>query len=80
MERILGCMTLGYYLKKSLGALVMPLAVIVIVLVIGLALLWLTRRQTAGKVLCSFTLVMLYVLSLPLIQFQTAPRRQRAYN
>lgn len=55
--------------KKIVGSLLMPLPVALLLLSLGLLLLWFTRRQAAGRVLCTVSLFVLMVSSVPAISF-----------
>lgn len=56
-----------FALKKAIAPFFMPLPMITLVLVIGLLLLWLTRRKTAGKIIITLGVVLLYGVSTNLI-------------
>jgi uncharacterized SAM-binding protein YcdF (DUF218 family) len=52
-----------YILKKIISAFLLPLPVFLILLTVGVCLLWFTRRQRAGKILCSAGLLALGLFS-----------------
>src|SRR6185503_8102234 len=52
-----------FLLKKFLSPLLFPVPIIVLLLVAGVALLWFSRRQKAGKILVTSGLAVLVVLS-----------------
>jgi uncharacterized SAM-binding protein YcdF (DUF218 family) len=56
-----------FLFKKIVGNLLMPLSVIVVVTVVGLALLWFFRRQKTGARLVTFGCLLLYVFSFSFI-------------
>ena len=53
-----------FWLKKWLGGLLMPLPFTLMLIVLGLLLLWFTRRQRLGKSLCTLGTLLLITLSL----------------
>ena len=53
--------------KKAVAPFFMPLPMIMLVLVIGLLLLWLTRREKTGKLLTTIGVILLYAVSTNLI-------------
>ena len=53
-----------FWLKKWLGGLLMPLPFTLMLIVLGLLLLWFTRRQRLGKSLCTLGTLLLLTLSL----------------
>lgn len=54
-----------FQLKKILGPLFFPLSLCLELLLLGLLLLWGTRRQKAGKVLVTLGTILLVLLSYP---------------
>jgi uncharacterized SAM-binding protein YcdF (DUF218 family) len=56
-----------FALKKLVSALLLPMPLALGLLAVGLALLWFTQRQRAGKVLMSVGFGLLVVLSLPIV-------------
>src|SRR4051812_14150487 len=56
-----------FFIKTLLSGLVGPLPVTLILLALGVALLWFTKRERAGKVLVSMALGVLTLFSLPLV-------------
>lgn len=52
-----------FFLKKFLSPLLFPVPIIVLLLGVGLALLWFTRRQRTGKVFVTSGFALLVVLS-----------------
>lgn len=48
-----------FLLKKLIGALFMPLSVIILLLLIGLVALWFTKRERLGKILVTIGAVLL---------------------
>jgi uncharacterized SAM-binding protein YcdF (DUF218 family) len=56
-------MELGFLLKKIIGFWLMPLSLSVLFIVLGLLLLWFSKRQTMGKVFTSFGLALLLLFS-----------------
>jgi uncharacterized SAM-binding protein YcdF (DUF218 family) len=54
-------------IKNLLSSLLQPLPVVLGLLVVGLALLWGTRRQRAGKVLVTVAFGVLVLFSLPIV-------------
>lgn len=48
-----------FLLKKLIGPALLPLSLTVLCLMLGLILLWFSRRQTIGKVLVSFAFILL---------------------
>ena len=53
-----------FWSKKWLGGLLMPLPFTLMLIVLGLLLLWFTRRQRLGKSLCTLGTLLLLTLSL----------------
>ena len=53
-----------FWLKKWLGGLLMPLPFTLTLIVLGLLLLWFTRRQRLGKALCTLGTLLLILFSL----------------
>ncbi|MFU8805190.1 MAG: envelope biogenesis factor ElyC [Bradymonadaceae bacterium] len=56
-----------FLIKKILGHLFMPLSVIILLLLVGLAVLWFTRREKLGKVLVTGATVLLMASSCGLV-------------
>ncbi len=54
-----------FFLKQLLGALIMPLPVVLLLLTAGVILLWFTSRERWGKVLVTAGALLLLVASLP---------------
>ena len=52
-----------FFLKKFLSPLLFPLPIIILLLVVGVVLLWFSRRQKTGRILVTAGLVVLVVLS-----------------
>jgi len=52
-----------FLLKKVIGATFLPLSLCAIVLLVGLILLWFSRKQKLGKVVVSFGTILLLILS-----------------
>lgn len=52
-----------FFLKKALSPLLFPLPIVVLLLGIGVALLWFSRRQKTGKVLATSAWIVLVVAS-----------------
>ena len=53
-----------FWLKKWLGELLMPLPFTLTLIILGLLLLWFTRRQRLGKAFCTLGTLLLIVFSL----------------
>jgi uncharacterized SAM-binding protein YcdF (DUF218 family) len=53
-----------FWLKKWLGGLLMPLPFTLALIVLGLLLLWFTRRQRLGKTMCTLGALLLIAFSL----------------
>lgn len=53
-----------FLLKKYLGALLMPLPLLLLIGFIGLILLWFTRWQKSGKACVSMSLIVIALLGL----------------
>jgi uncharacterized SAM-binding protein YcdF (DUF218 family) len=56
-----------FLLKKIIGPLFFPLPLCLAILLIGLFLLWLTRKQKAGKIVVSIGAILLAIFSFGLI-------------
>lgn len=56
-----------FLLKKIMGPLFFPLPLCLVILLIGLFLLWLTRKQKAGKIVVSIGAILLAIFSFGLI-------------
>ncbi len=56
-----------FLLKKIMGPLFFPLPLCLVILLIGLFLLWLTRKQKAGKIVVSIGVILLAIFSFGLI-------------
>jgi len=52
-----------FHFKKFVSPLFFPVPVCLLILTVGLALLWFTRKQKAGKILASTSFILLVVLS-----------------
>ncbi|EKS7792379.1 envelope biogenesis factor ElyC [Edwardsiella piscicida] len=67
-----------FELKKFVGMLLLPLPLLLSLCALGLALLWLTRRQRTGKVLVSLAWLGILLLSMqPLADRLLAPLEDR---
>jgi len=56
-----------FLFKKIIGPLFLPVPICVEILLLGLFLLWFTRRQKAGKIVVSIGVVLLAALSYGVI-------------
>ena len=53
-----------FTLKKVVGGMLLPLPLLLLLMALGLALLWFSRFQRAGKICLSFSWLLLLLLSL----------------
>lgn len=67
-----------FLLKKWLGLLLMPLPLASLLLIFGLFLLWLTKKQTAGKICVTIATILLLSFSIrPSSIFLNRPLEQK---
>ena len=52
-----------FFLKKIISPLLFPLPLCIMLLLLGLFLLWFTRRQRAGKIIMTISVVLLLLMS-----------------
>lgn len=68
-----------FWLKKWLGSLIMPLPLSICLILLGLILLWATRRQTLGKLSVTVGVLMLGLFSLPSVSVQLLRPLEQQY-
>jgi len=68
-----------FILKKIIAPMLLPYSLIVGLLLIGLFLLWLTRKQKAGKVIITLGVVLLLILSYATVPDFFLSRFERKY-
>jgi uncharacterized SAM-binding protein YcdF (DUF218 family) len=55
---------MGYFLKKLISAFLLPIPAAWVLLGVGLALLWFTRRQRAGKVAATAAFALIFIFGI----------------